>query len=78
MNKYTVSLVKELKYIEDVENKYLQNEINYSNFNPQEFDDVKTCKYCNYEFNHPYNNRCIILNEIVDKESYLLDIKLFM
>ena len=25
------------------------------------------CKYCNCEFNHPYNDRCIILNEIVDK-----------
>ena len=33
------------------------------------------CKYCNCEFNHLYNDRCIILNEIVDKEKlkYILD-----
>ena len=27
-----------------------------------------TCKYCDCEFNHPYNDRIIILNEIVDKQ----------
>ena len=33
------------------------------------------CKYCNCKFNHAYNDRCIILNEIVDKEKlqYILD-----
>ena len=62
-------------YMEDIENKYLQNEIDYSNFNEQEFDNVKICKYCNCEFNHPYNNKCIILNEICDKEKlkYILE-----
>ena len=59
---------KRIKYIEDIENKYLQNEIDYSNFNQEEFDNVKFCKYCDCEFNHPYNNRCIILNEICDKK----------
>ena len=44
LNKYTISLVKELKYIEDIKNKYLQNEIYYSNFNQEEFDNVKFCK----------------------------------
>ena len=66
--KYTISLITELRYIEDIENQYLQNEIDYSNFNQEEFDNAKICKYCNCEFNHPYDNRCIILNEIVDNE----------
>ena len=70
LNKYTISLVRELKYIEDIENKYLQNEIDYSTFNQEEFDNVKICKYCDCEFNHPYNNRYIILNERVDKEKF--------
>ena len=29
------------------------------------------CKYCDCEFDHPHNDRCIILNEIVDKEKLL-------
>ena len=68
MNKYTIPLVKELIYIEDIKNDYLKNEIDYSTFNQQEFDDVKICKYCNCEFNHSYNNRYTILYEICDKE----------
>ena len=68
LNKYIISLVKELIYIEDIENNYLQNEIDYSTFNQKEFDDVKICKYCNCEFNHPYDDRYIIPYEIVDEE----------
>ena len=67
LNEYIIYLVKEL-YIEDIENNYLKNEIDYSTFNQQEFDNVQICKYCDCEFNHPYNNRYIILYEIVDKE----------
>ena len=75
LNKFTISLVKELIYIEDIENNYLQNEIDYSTFNQQEFDSVKIFKYCDCEFNHPYNNRYIILYEICDKEKlkYILE-----
>ena len=53
----------------------MKNEIDYSNFNQEEFDNVRICKYCDCEFNHHYNNRCIILNEIVDKEKlkYILE-----
>ena len=72
---YTTSLVEELVYIDSIESNYLQNEIDYSNFNQQEFDNVKICKYCKCEFNHPYNDRYIILYEIVDKEKlkYILE-----
>ena len=71
----TKSLYNELKYIEGIEENYLQNPIDYSNFDQEEFDNTLKCKYCNCEFNHPYNDRCIILNEIVDKEKlkYILD-----
>ena len=68
LKEYTISLVKELIYIDEIENNYLQNEIDYSNFNQEEFDSIKICKYCKCEFNHPYNDRYIILYEICDKE----------
>ena len=75
LKEYTTSLVKELVYIDDIENNYLQNEIDYSNFNQEEFDNVKICEYCKCEFNHPYNDRYIILYEICDKEKlkYILE-----
>ena len=75
LKEYTISLVKEFIYIDDIENNYLQNEIDYSNFNQQEFDNVKFCKYCNCQFNYPYNDRYIILHEICDKEKlkYILE-----
>ena len=71
LEEYTKSLYNELKYIEDFEEDCLQNPIDYSNFDQNEFDNTLKCKYCDYEFNHSYNDRCIILNEIVDKEKLL-------
>ena len=75
LKEYTISLVKELVYIDDIENDYLQNEIDYSSFNQEEFDSVKIFKYCKSEFNHLYNDRYIILYEICDKEElkYILE-----
>ena len=74
LEEYTKSLYNELKYIEEIE-EHLNNPIDYSNFNEEEFDNTLKCKYCNCEFDHPYNDRIIILNEIVDKEKlqYILD-----
>ena len=64
-----------MKYIEDIEENYLQNPIDSSNFDQSEFDYPVKCKYCDCKFNHSYNDRCIILNEIVDKEKlfYILE-----
>ena len=45
LEEYTKSLYNELKHIEEVEEKYLQNAIDYSNFNQKEFDDVLKCKF---------------------------------
>ena len=75
LEEYKKSLHNELKYIEEVEAKYLQNAIDYSNFDEKHFDETLKCKFCNCEFDHSYNNRCIILNEIIDKEKlkYILD-----
>ena len=75
LKEYTISLVKELIYIDDIESNYLQNEINYSTFDQKEFDSINFSKYCKCEFNHPYNDRYIILYEIVDKEKlkYILE-----
>ena len=75
LEEYTKALYNELKYIEEIEEKYLQNPIDYSNFDEKEFDNTLQCKHCNCQFNHLYNDRCIILNEIVDREKleYILD-----
>ena len=51
--------------------KHLNNPIDYTNFNQNEFDNVLECKYCKCKFNDYFNDRCIILNEIVDKEKLL-------
>ena len=71
LEEYTKSLYNELKYIEEIEENHLQNPIDYSNFDQNEFDNTLKCKYCDCKFNHSYNDRCIILNEIVDKEKLL-------
>ena len=68
LREYAISLIRDLIYIDDIENNYSQNEIDYSTFNQEEFDNVKICKYCKCEFNHPYNDWYIILYEICDKE----------
>ena len=68
LEEYTRSLYNELKYIEEIEEKYLNNPIDYNDFNQDQFDNTLKCRYCDCEFGHPYNDRIIILNEIVDKE----------
>ena len=75
LEEHTKSLYNELKYIEEIEENYLQNPIDYSNFDQEKFNNTLICKYCDCEFNHSYNDRCIILNEIVDKDKlkYILD-----
>ena len=60
-----------MKYIEEIEEEYLNNPIDYTNFDQNVFDDTLECKYCKSKFNDYYNDRCIILNEIVDKEKLL-------
>ena len=71
LEEYTKNLYNLLKYIEEIEENHLQNPIDYSNFDQNEFDNTLKCKYCDCEFNYSYNDRCIILNEIVDKDKLL-------
>ena len=68
LEEYTKSLYNELKYIQEIEEKYLCNPIDYNNFNQKEFDNTSKCEYCDCEFDHSYNDRCIVLHEIVDKQ----------
>ena len=75
LEEYTKNLYNELKYIEEIEEKHLNNPIDYTNFNEEEFENVLECEYCKCKFDDNYNDRCIILNEIVDKEKlkHILD-----
>ena len=61
------NLVKELDYIENINENVFNYEIDMSTFNQKEFDNVKICKYCNHNFGHKYNGRQITLTEKVDK-----------
>ena len=75
INDYCKSLKETLKYIENVENNFLKNDIDYDSFDQEEFDKTRSCKFCKSNFDHEYNDRIIILEEICDKEKlkYILD-----
>ena len=61
------NLIKELDYIENINDKVLSYEIDMSTFDQKEFDNVKLCKYCDHNFDESYNGRKITLTEKVDK-----------
>ena len=61
LEEYTKNLYNVLKYIEEVEEKYLQNPIDYSNFDEKLFDETLKCKFCNCKFDHSYNDRILCL-----------------
>ena len=61
------NLIKELDYIENINENVFNYDIDMSTFNQKEFDDVKSCKYCNHSFENKYNGRQITLTEKVDK-----------
>ena len=61
------NLIKELDYIENINENVFNYEIDMSTFDQKEFDNVKICKYCNHIFNEKHNKRQITLKEKVDK-----------
>ena len=61
------NLIKELDYIENINENVFNYEIDMSTFNQKEFDDIKSCKYCNHNFENKFNGRQITLTEKVDK-----------
>ena len=75
LQEYAKYLYDQLQYIEEVEENFLNNPIDYTNFSQEKFDNTLKCKYCDCEFNNGYNDRFIILNEIIDKQKleYILD-----
>ena len=64
LEEYTKSLYNELKYIEEIEEKNLNNHIDYDSFNEEEFENTLECEYYHCQVDHSYNDRCIILNEV--------------
>ena len=71
LEEYTKNLYNELKYIQQIEEKYLNNPIDYTNFDEEKFKNTLECKFCKCKFNDDYNDRRIILNKIVDKDKLL-------
>ena len=67
LEEYCKSLYNELEYIENIEKTYLNNPIDYTHFNEEEYKNNKQCEYCLSKFDDKFNDRVIILNEIVDK-----------
>ena len=61
------NLIKELDYIENINENIFNYEIDMSTFDQKEFDNVKICKYCNHNFDKKCNKRQITLKERVDK-----------
>ena len=61
------NLIKELDYIENINENVFNYEIDMSTFDQKEFDEVESCKYCNRDFSEKYNGRQITLKEKVDK-----------
>ena len=61
------NLIKEIDYIEDINENVFNYEIDMSTFDQKEFNSVKICKYCNHNFDEKYNKRKITLKEKVDK-----------
>ena len=59
-------MIKELDYIENINENVFNYEIDMSTSNQKEFDDVKSCKYCNHNFENKFNRRQITLTEKVD------------
>ena len=61
------NLINELDYIENINDRILNYEIDMSTYDQKEFDDVKICNYCNHNFENKFNGRKITLTEKVDK-----------
>ena len=61
------NLIKELDYIENINENVLNYEIDMSTFDQKEFDDIEFCKYYNHNFVNKFNGRRITLTEKVDK-----------
>ena len=64
------NLIKELDYIENINENVFNYEIDMSTFDQEKFDKITNCKYCHHNFNEKYNGRVITLREKVDKYKF--------
>ena len=60
------NIIKELDYIENINENVFNHEIDMSTFDKEKFDKITHCKYCNHDFNQKYNGRVITLREKVE------------
>ena len=65
--KFRDNLIEELDYVKNVNENILQFPIEMKNFDKEKFDNVKSCKHCDFKFDEKYNSRKITLVEKVDK-----------
>ena len=75
LDDYCENLQNELKYIDKINGKHLNNKIDMKTFDKEKFDNTTHCEYCNYKFDKDYNGRKIELYERVDKNKlkYIID-----
>ena len=67
LDDYCGKIKNELKYIEKINDKYLNYKIDMKKFDKEKFDNITHCEYLNYKFDKDYNNRKIELYKRVDK-----------
>ena len=61
------NLIKELDYIENINENVFNFDIDMSTFDQEKFDSITECKYCKHKFQNKFNGRVITLKEKVDK-----------
>ena len=61
------NLIKELDYIENINENVFNYNIDMSTFDQEKFDSITECKYCKHKFQDKFNGRVITLKEKVDK-----------
>ena len=61
------NLIKELDYIENINENLFNYDIDMPTFDQEKFDSITECKYCKHKFQDKFNGRVITLKEKVDK-----------
>ena len=52
-------LINKLDYIDKINDKKLNHEIDMTTFNQEKFNNTHKCKYCDYDLDEKYNGRKI-------------------
>ena len=57
------SLIKDLEYIDDINENVFNHKIDMATFDQKEFDNVRICKHCNHNFEQSFNGRSTSLKK---------------